>query len=143
MTLCSLIFFAAVPRFCQQNAGFLAVAFHIYTTTTNTSTDFALFLILTMQKLHLNGFGPLLQHISYMFGTHNVCGLAVFSGNVDKWYGRLKEDGLVDSYGGGLKILFVTWPIFNNEIGCKVHFYGAYFIRYSNCSVYVRALAQL
>jgi hypothetical protein len=107
MTHCSLIFSTAMPRFCQQNAGFLAVAFHIYTTTTNASTDFALFLILTMQKLRLNGFGPLLRRISYAFGPHNVFGLAVFSGNIDKWYGHLKEDGLVDSYGGDLEIPFV------------------------------------
>ena len=70
----------------------------------------------------MNGFGPLLRRISYVFGPHNVFWLAVFSGNVDKWYGCLKEDGLVDSYGGSLEILFVTWPIFNDEIGRKVPF---------------------
>jgi hypothetical protein len=122
MTHCSPIFSAAAPRFCQQNAGLLAVAFHIYTTTTNASTDFALFLILTMQKLRLNGFGPLLRRISYAFGPHDVFGLAVLSGNVDEWYGRLKEDGMVDSYGGDLEIPFVTWPIFNDEIGREVPF---------------------
>ena len=77
-------------------------------------------MILTIQKLGLNGFAPLLRRISYMFGPHNVFGLAIFSGNVDEWYGRLKEDGLVDSYRGDLEILFVTWPIFNDEIAREV-----------------------
>lgn len=69
-----------------------------------------------MQKLHQNGFQPFLRRISYAFGPHTVFGLAVFSGNVDEWYGRLKDDGLVGSYGGVLDIPFVTWPIFDNEI---------------------------
>jgi hypothetical protein len=75
-----------------------------------------------MQKLRLNGFGPFLRRISYAFGPHDVFGLAILSGNVDEWYGRLKEDGLVDSYGGGLEIPFVTWPIFNEEIEREVPF---------------------
>ena len=70
-----------------------------------------------MQKLHQNGFGPtLLRRISYAFGPHDVLGLAVFSGNVNEWYDRLKDDGLVGSYGGILDIPFITWPIFNNAI---------------------------
>ena len=51
-----------------------------------------------------------------MFGPHIIFGLAVFSGNVNEWYGHLKDDGLIGSYGGFLDIPFVTWPIFNNKI---------------------------
>jgi hypothetical protein len=122
MTHSSPIFSAAAPHFCHQNAGALAVTFHIYTTAVDASTDFALFLIILMQKLRLNGFGPLLQRISYVFGPHDIFGLAVFSGNVNEWYHRLKDDGLVDSYGGHLQIPFVTWPIFNDEIEGDVPF---------------------
>ena len=86
----------------------------------DASTDFALFLITFMQKLRRSEFEPLLQRISYTFGPRNIFGLAVFSGNVDEWYGRLKEDGLVESYGGHLEIPFITWPIFNNEIEGEV-----------------------
>src|SRR5258705_4865026 len=83
----SPIFSAAAPHFCQQNSGLLAVAFHIYTTSVDASTDFALFLITFMQKLRRSEFEPLLQRISYTFGPRDVFGLAVFSGNVDEWYG--------------------------------------------------------
>ena len=103
-------------NFCERYTGLLAVAFHIYTTPFNASTDFALFLIILMQKLSLNGFEPLLQHISYVFGPHNVFGLLVLSGDTLEWYDRLKNDALVGSYRGVLDIPFVTWPIFNNEI---------------------------
>ena len=58
----------------------------------------------------------------YVFGPHDVFGLAIFSGNVDQWYGHLKEDGLVDSYGGRLEIPFVMWSIFNDEIEHEVPF---------------------
>lgn len=116
----SSIFSATAPHFCQQNSSLLAVAFHIYTTSADASTNFTLFLITLMQKLRQNEFEPLLQRISYAFGPYDVFGLAVFSGNVDEWYGRLKDDGLVESYGGHLKIPFVTWPLFNNEIEGEV-----------------------
>jgi len=104
------------PYFCQQNTGTLAVAFHIYTAPFDASTDLALFLIILMQKLCQNGFAPLLQRISYAFGPHDVFGLVVLSGDIQEWYVRLKNDGLVRSYGGILDIPFVTWPIFDNEI---------------------------
>jgi len=107
----SVIFSSFAPRLCQLNTGFLAVAFHIYTAPTEASTDFALFLIILMQKLDWNRFQPFLRRISYAFGPHTVFGLAVFSGNVNEWYGRLKDDGLVGLYGGYLDILFATWPI--------------------------------
>jgi hypothetical protein len=110
------------PYFCQQNTDFLAVAFHIYTTTTHPSTDCALFLIILKQKLCLNRLGPLLHHISYVFGPHDVFGLVIFSGNVEEWYGHLKEDSLLGLYGGRLEILFVTWLIFNDEIEREVPF---------------------
>ena len=104
-------------------------------------------MILMIQKLGLNGFAPLLRCISYMFGPHNVFGLAIFSGNVDEWYGCLKEDGLVDSYGGDLKIPFVTWTRlrvkFPLTLTLQGNFYGAYSITCSNHSIYVRALTQL
>src|SRR5882724_9838065 len=85
----SSIFSATAPHFCQQNSGLLVVAFHIYTTSADASTDFALFLITLIQKLHQNEFEPLLQCISYVFGPYNIFGLVVFSGNVNEWYGRL------------------------------------------------------
>ena len=116
MSTSSTIFSSFAPRFCQLNTGLLAVAFHIYTAPTEASTDFALFLIILMQKLHRNGFQPFLRRISYAFGPHTVFGLAVFSGNVNEWYDHLKDDGLVGSYSGFLDIPFVTWPIFDNEI---------------------------
>ena len=112
----SPIFSSFAPHFCQLNTGFLAIAFHIHTAPTDASTDFALFLIILKQKLYQNGFQPFLRRISYAFGPHTIFGLAVFAGNVNEWYGRLKEDGLVGSYGGLLDIPFVTWPIFDNEI---------------------------
>jgi hypothetical protein len=107
-------------RFCKQYTGFLAVTFHIYTTPFKASTDFALFLIILMQKLRQNGFGPLLRHISYAFGPHDVFGLIVFSGDTQGWYDRLKNDGMVGSYGGVLDIPFVTWPIFDEEIEADI-----------------------
>jgi hypothetical protein len=75
------MFSTSTPYFCQQNAGFLAIAFHIYSTPSDTSTDFALFLTMMMQKLCQNEFRPTLWHISY---------------------DRLKDDKLVGSYGLGL-----------------------------------------
>jgi hypothetical protein len=71
-------------------------------------TDFVLFLIILMQKLHQNGFGLILQHISYVFSPHDVFWLAVLSGNADEWYDHLKDNGLVGLYGGILDIPFVT-----------------------------------
>ena len=112
----SSIFSTTAPHFCQQNVGFLAIAFHIYSAPFAASTDFALFLIILMRKLHGNGFEPTLQHISYAFGLHDIFGLAVLSGNVEEWYHRLKDDSMVGSYRGILDIPFVTWPIFNDEI---------------------------
>jgi hypothetical protein len=112
----SSVFSTTAPHFCQRNVSFLAIAFHIYTAPFDTSTDFALFLIILMQKLRQNGFGPTLQCISYAFGPHDVFGLAVLSGNVEEWYHRLKYDGMVGSYEDILDIPFVTWPIFNDEI---------------------------
>ena len=61
-------------------------------------------------------FEPLLQHISYVFGPHDIFGLLILSGDTLEWYDRLKNDALVGSYRGVLDIPFVMWPIFNNEI---------------------------
>jgi hypothetical protein len=113
----SSIFTAAAPHFCKQNVGFLAIAFHIYTTPFDALTDVTLFLIILMQNLCQNRFGPtLLCCISYAFGPHDVLGLAVFSGNVYEWYDCLKNDSLVGSYRGILNIPFITWSIFDNAI---------------------------
>jgi len=139
------------PHFFQQNSGFLAVIFHIYTSRLHASTDFALFLIVLMQKLRLNGFGPSLRHISYAFGPEDVFGLAVLSGDVDQWYDLLKEDGLVGSYGGVLDIPFITWPIFNDEIeeDIPINIDLARYIlphvsnQCSNSPCHIRVLAQL
>ena len=104
----SPIFSSFAPHFCQLNTGFLAIAFHIHT----KPTEAHFFLIISKQKLHQ----PFLQCISYAFSPHTIFGLAVFAGNVNEWYGCLKDNGLVGSYGSILNIPFVTWPIFDNEI---------------------------
>ena len=65
-------------------------------------------------NLFCSAFHTCLAHTMYL-------GWLFFSGNVDQWYGHLK-DGLVDSYEGHLEIPFVTWPIFNDEIEYKVPF---------------------